>query len=61
MIAKEIGTEPKYRTVSKFLVRIMGLFSPVMREMVEMMYQYEQDYIFDSSRFEKRFNMSPTP
>jgi hypothetical protein len=32
-----------------------------MRETVEMMYQYERDYIFDSSKFEKRFNFEPTP
>jgi predicted ATP-dependent Lon-type protease len=31
-----------------------------MREFPEMLYQYEQDYIFDSSKFEKRFNMVAT-
>jgi len=25
------------------------------------MYQYEQDYVFDSSKFEKRFGMTATP
>lgn len=25
-----------------------------------MLYQYEQDYIFDSSKFEKRFGIKPT-
>ncbi|MEJ2055317.1 MAG: hypothetical protein P8X42_15485, partial [Calditrichaceae bacterium] len=58
-IAKELGVEPKFRTASKFLVRIMGLFVPVMREMVEMMYQYDRDYIFDSSKFKKKFNFKP--
>jgi nucleoside-diphosphate-sugar epimerase len=32
-----------------------------MREMVEMMYQYDRDYVFDSSKFEKRFDFKPTP
>jgi len=31
-----------------------------MREFPEMLYQYEQDYIFDSSKFEKRFGMTAT-
>jgi nucleoside-diphosphate-sugar epimerase len=44
----------------KFLVRIIGLFVPIMREMVEMMYQYDRDYVFDSSKFEKRFDFNPT-
>lgn len=60
-IAREMGTEPRYRAVPGWMVRIMGFFNPVMRESVEMMYQYERDYIFDSSKFEGRFPMKPTP
>jgi hypothetical protein len=26
-----------------------------------MMYQYDRDYVFDSSIFEKRFDFKPTP
>jgi hypothetical protein len=32
-----------------------------MKELVEMMYQYERDYIFESLKFEKRFAFKPTP
>jgi len=60
-IARELGVEPKYQVAPKFMVRVLGLFTPIMKEMVEMMYQYEQDYVFDSSRFEKRFGFEPTP
>lgn len=60
-IAQEMGVEPKYREVPKFMVKIMGLFVPIMKEMVEMMYQYDRDYIFDSSKFEKQFKIKPTP
>jgi hypothetical protein len=28
--------------------------------MPEMMYQYEREYFFDSSKFERRFNFSAT-
>ncbi|MBX2820778.1 MAG: NAD-dependent epimerase/dehydratase family protein [Rhodothermaceae bacterium] len=61
MIAKELGVEPKVQVANKFMVRILGLFMPIMKEMVEMMYQYENDYVFDSSRFEQKFKMKPTP
>ena len=60
MIAAQLNVEPKYWTLSKFSVRMMGVFMPIMRETVEMIYQYEQDYVFDSSKFESRFNFEPT-
>jgi nucleoside-diphosphate-sugar epimerase len=60
-IAKEMGVEPEFQVVSKFLVQIIGLFVPIMREMVEMMYQYDRDYVFDSSKYENKFDYKPTP
>jgi len=60
-IAGALKVEPKYQAAPKFLVRILGLFVPIMREMVEMMYQYDRDYVFNSDKFEKRFDFKPTP
>jgi nucleoside-diphosphate-sugar epimerase len=59
-VAKEMGVNPKIQIAPKFLVRIMGLFIPIMKEMVEMMYQYDRDYVFDSSKFENQFSYKPT-
>ena len=42
------------------MLRLIGLFVPVMREFPEMAYQYDRDYVFDSSKFEKAFNFEPT-
>lgn len=60
-ISKEMGVKPDYRVASKFIVKIMGWFMPIMQEMIEMLYQYEQDYVFDSSKFEQRFDFESTP
>ncbi len=60
-ISKEMGVKPDYRVASKFIVKIMGWFMPIMKEMIEMLYQYEQDYVFDSSKFEQRFDFESTP
>ena len=60
-IAAEMGVKPGYLVASKFLVRLLGLFMPIMRETAEMTYQYDRDYVFDSSKFEQRFKMEPTP
>lgn len=59
-IAGEMGVKPKFQAAPKFLVRIVGLFVPIMAEIVEMMYQYDRDYVFDSRKFEQRFNYRPT-
>ena len=60
LVAKEIGTEPKVQVVPRFIINLLGIFVPIMREFPEMLYQFEQDYIFDSSKFEKRFGFSAT-
>jgi hypothetical protein len=39
----------------------MGLFVPIMKEIVEMLYQYDRKYVFNSTKFEERFGMHPTP
>lgn len=43
------------------MIRVLGLFSPVMREFREMLYQYDRDYVFDSSKFETVFGIQATP
>lgn len=60
-IARELGVTPHFQVVPKFMVRLAGLFVPIMKEMVEMLYQYDRDYVFNSSNFETRFGQSPTP
>lgn len=59
-VAEKLNVKPKYQSVPKFLVRILGLFMPVMKESVEMLYQYDRDYVFDSNKFEKQFDFKPT-
>lgn len=61
MAAKQLGAKPKYRVVSKGMVKFLGFFIPIMRSIHEMLYQYDKDYVFDSSDFEKTFAYTPTP
>ncbi len=49
-----------YRLAGRKLVKFIGLFNPLMRELSEMLYQYEQDYVFDSTAFEQRYGFQPT-
>jgi len=61
MIAEEIETEPKMQKVPTWMLRVLGLFNPLIKEFPEMLYQNQMDYVFDSSKFEKRFGIVATP
>jgi nucleoside-diphosphate-sugar epimerase len=59
-VARELSIAPNYMVASRFVVRLMGLVNPIMREFVEMLYQYDRDYVFDSSKFNQHYNFQPT-
>ncbi len=55
LFEKNLGTSLGYRTISKTIISFMGIFNSMMRELKEMMYQFETDYYFDSSKFNHAF------
>ena len=61
MFAEEAGVEPKMSSMGKLMMRIGGLFIPEAKESVEMMYEFDQPFVVDSSKFEKTFGMKATP
>lgn len=61
LIAAEMGVKLKVSVIPNWMLKLLGIFIPVMAEFPEMSYQYEQDYIFDSTKFEKRFGIKATP
>lgn len=58
--AKYMKAGKKVQVLPRWLLGIIGLFVPIMRELGEMLYQYEYPYYFDSSKFEKEFQFRPT-
>ncbi|MES2112690.1 MAG: NAD-dependent epimerase/dehydratase family protein [Bacteroidota bacterium] len=58
--ARIYGVEPKFMAINKFMLWMVGLFQKVVMGTVEMYYQYNHDYDFNSDKFEKAFNMKPT-
>jgi nucleoside-diphosphate-sugar epimerase len=57
--ARKLGTSPRYSVLGRGMVRIGGIFNPVVRETYEMLYQSENEYLFDSSKFCNRFGYVP--
>jgi len=54
-------TEPKLRAVPKWVVSLLALTDSTMREVKEMLYQFEDDFVIDTSRFTRTFGLAPTP
>ena len=39
----------------------MGMFKPDMRELVEMLYQFERPFVVNHDKLTQRFALVPTP
>jgi len=60
LTAKAFGVKPSFTVLKKWMVQMVGLFNSNVRESVEMLYQNDSDYLFDSTKFEKAFNFRRT-
>lgn len=56
-----LGKPVKIAVANRLMMRLFGLFSPSARETVEMMYEFEQPFVVDSSKFERTFGLAATP
>ena len=61
LAAKEFGVAPKYRVLSRPMLRLAGWFDPLVAESYEMLYQSDSPYLFDSSKFAREFGFAGTP
>lgn len=61
-LACDLAGQPfKLQVAPAWTLKLMGIFMPVIRENEEMMYQFEYDYRFDSSKIESALGLQPTP
>jgi nucleoside-diphosphate-sugar epimerase len=61
MIFEEVGKPARIQAAPKIVLRAMGLFNPGMREMIEMLYEFEEPFVVDDSSFERAFGEQATP
>jgi len=59
--ADALGVPLKLSVLPPFMLPILGLFMPVLREFKEMRFQSDRPYLVDSQKFAKRFWNDPTP
>jgi len=55
------GHEPQIQAMSRVMVSVVGVFNGQVRELKEMLYEFEEPFVVDSSRFESAFGVHATP
>jgi nucleoside-diphosphate-sugar epimerase len=58
--AAALGREISLEAVPTWLMRVIGLVNPMMRELAEMTYQWKQPYVLDDAHFRRTFSIEPT-
>lgn len=61
IIGQTMGKEVGISVAPKFILRMMGLFNKTVREVYEMVYEFEHDFVMDTSKFERKFGDIATP
>ena len=62
MMSKIAGVAPvKVSGIPNALLKVGGLFLPMLRELPEMLYQFDRPFVVDSSLFTATFGQSATP
>ena len=58
-IGAEMSVKPRFYILSKTMISVLGIFIPIVKELREMLYQYDRDYFFNSEKFTRRFSFRP--
>lgn len=61
LVEEEVGRPVKTQVAGGLMLRVLGVFVPVLREFPEMLYEWQQPFIMDSYKFETTFGVQPTP
>lgn len=61
LIETELGKPVKYRLGGPWMMRVLGFFNREIAETVEMMYEWTNPYVVDTSKAEKALELKPTP
>jgi nucleoside-diphosphate-sugar epimerase len=62
LLFEEVGRAPRIGVASRPMIRIGGLFNPLLRELNETLYQFERPFVSDASKFQAAFGpFEPTP
>jgi nucleoside-diphosphate-sugar epimerase len=55
LTARAMGVEPAFKTVPKWQLRLVGPFIPGAKEIIELFYEFDHDFVVDDSKFVNRY------
>jgi nucleoside-diphosphate-sugar epimerase len=61
LVAAQVGHPVAIRSVNKLALRALGLVNPMLRELAEVSYQFEQPFVLDTTKYESVFGAVGTP
>jgi nucleoside-diphosphate-sugar epimerase len=61
LVFDDLGQPAKIKSMGRLMLALGGLFIPVARESLEMMYAFEKPFVVDSSKFVQAFGNHATP
>lgn len=60
-VYKAAGTSPRISAMPRLMVSLVGLFNGNVREIQEVLFEFEEPFVVDSSAFESTFDQPATP
>ncbi|MBE0570545.1 MAG: NAD-dependent epimerase/dehydratase family protein [Ignavibacteriaceae bacterium] len=60
LMMNAMNKQKKIKTMPDWMINVFGIFVPILKELQDVGYQFKQDYFFNSSKFNKRFNFTAT-
>lgn len=61
MVFQELGRPPRMSLIRRPMMYLAGLVSPMIRESLEVLYQFEAPFVMDWSKFRQAFDGRVTP
>ena len=58
-LASKLGQELNVRQVPRWMLKTIAVVVPLMRELDEMLYQWDEPFVVDDRRFRERFHLLP--
>jgi nucleoside-diphosphate-sugar epimerase len=59
LMMNAMSKQKRIQTMPEWMISALGIFIPILKELQDVGYQFKQDYFFNSSKFNKRFNFAP--
>lgn len=61
LAAQAVGVVPAHKVVKRWQLRLVGPFMPSAKEIVEMYYEFDEDFVVDHSKYAARYGANATP